>query len=44
LEPEHRQSATSGLSVIEAAPRSDAAKELRRLAESVFPDPNRNAA
>jgi chromosome partitioning protein len=40
----YEESATSGLSVIEAAPRSDAAKELRRLAESVFPDPNRNAA
>ena len=40
----YAESAASGLSVIEAAPRSDAAKELRRLAESVFPDPNRNAA
>jgi len=40
----YAESAARGLSVIEAAPRSEAAKELRRLAASVFPDPKRKAA
>jgi chromosome partitioning protein len=40
----YAESAARGLSVIEAAPRSDAAKELGRLAELVFPSPNRKAA
>jgi chromosome partitioning protein len=40
----YAESAARGLSVIEAAPRSDAAKELKQLAELVFPNPNRQAA
>ena len=35
----YAESAASGLSVIEAAPRSDAAKELRRLRSRYFPTP-----
>jgi chromosome partitioning protein len=40
----YAESAARGLSVIEAAPRSEAAKELVQLAELVFPTPNRQAA
>ena len=40
----YAESAARGLSVVEAAPRSDAAKELRRLAELVCPNSNKKAA
>jgi chromosome partitioning protein len=40
----YAESASRGLSVIEVAPHSGAAKELGRLAELVFADPNRKAA
>jgi chromosome partitioning protein len=40
----YAESAAHGLSVVEAAPRSDAAKELGRLAKLVFPDLNKKAA
>ena len=40
----YAESAARGLSVVEAAPRSEAAKELGRLAELVFPDLKRRAA
>jgi chromosome partitioning protein len=40
----YAESAARGLSVIEVAPRSEAAKELMQLAELVFPTPNRRAA
>ncbi|HXY59568.1 MAG TPA: ParA family partition ATPase [Methylocystis sp.] len=40
----YAESATRGLSVAEAAPRSDAAKELKRLAELVVPGIKRKAA
>jgi chromosome partitioning protein len=40
----YAESAARGLSVVEAAPRSEAAKELGRLAELVFPDLKRKAA
>jgi len=40
----YAESAARGLSVIEAAPRSEAAKELRRLAALVFPDLSKQAA
>ena len=39
----YAESAARGLSVIEAAPSSEAAKELKHLAELVFPNPNRQA-
>jgi chromosome partitioning protein len=40
----HAESAARGLSVIEAAPHSEAAKELMQLAELVFPNLNQRAA
>ena len=40
----YAESAARGLSVIEAAPKSEAAKELVQLAELVFPNPKRRAA
>ena len=40
----YAESAARGLSVIEVAPRSEAAKELMQLAELVFPTANRRAA
>jgi len=40
----YAESAARGLSVVEAAPRSEAAKELGRLAELVLPDLKRKAA
>jgi chromosome partitioning protein len=40
----YAESATRGLAVIEAAPRSDAAKELKRLTTAVFPGSKRKAA
>ena len=40
----YAESAARGLSVIEAAPRSEAAKELVQLAELVFPNPRRGVA
>jgi chromosome partitioning protein len=40
----YAESAARGLAVIEAAPRSEAAKELQQLAALVFPNPNRQAA
>ncbi len=40
----YAESAARGLSVIEAAPRSEAARELERLAALIFPNPERQAA
>jgi chromosome partitioning protein len=40
----YAESAARGLSVIEAAPKSEAAKELMQLAEMVLPQHNRRAA
>lgn len=40
----YAESAARGLSVLEAAPRSEAARELERLAALVFPHPERQAA
>ena len=40
----YAESAARGLSVLEAAPRSEAASELKRLAALVFPNPERQAA
>jgi chromosome partitioning protein len=40
----YAESAARGLSVIEAAPRSEAAHELAQLAERIFPTQNRQAA
>ena len=40
----YAESAARGLSVAEASPRSEAARELERLAELVFPNPERQAA
>ena len=40
----YAESAARGLSVLEAAPRSEAARELKRLAALIFPHPERQAA
>lgn len=40
----YAESAARGLSVIEAAPRSEAAKEIERLAKVIFPALDRQAA
>ena len=40
----YAESAARGLSVLEAAPHSEAAKELKRLAALIFADPERQAA
>jgi chromosome partitioning protein len=40
----YAESAARGLSVLEAAPHSEAAKELKRLAALIFTDPERQAA
>jgi chromosome partitioning protein len=40
----YAESAARGLSVLEAAPQSEAAKELKRLAALIFADPERQAA
>ncbi|WP_264596792.1 ParA family partition ATPase [Rhodoblastus acidophilus] len=40
----YAESAARGLSVLEAAPQSEAAKELKRLAALIFPNPERQAA
>jgi chromosome partitioning protein len=40
----YAESAAQGLSVLEAAPRSEAARELKRLAALIFPYPERQAA
>jgi chromosome partitioning protein len=40
----YAESASRGLSVIEAAPKSEAARELFQLTELVLPKSNREAA